>query len=263
MLNKLLKYDLINAYKGLIVFYGLALFFAVFTRLFLSFENSLILHIIGQICGGVTVSMMFNIIINNMMRLWVKFRQNIFGDESYLTHTLPIKKQELYSSKFITAFITNITSIGIIVLSLYIAYGTKEVLSGIKAMLNGFSASLNITPFIIVIGILFILFIEFLNILQCGFTGLLLGHRRNNAKIGFSFLYGFIVYMLSQLFILIIVFSVALFDNDFMNLFVKNRIENINTIKAVTILATVGYTVICAVGYLINQKILKKGVNVD
>jgi len=69
--------------------------------------------------------------------------------------------------------------------------------------------------------------------------------------------------MLSQLFILIIVFSVALFDNDFMNLFVTNRIENINTIKAVTILATVGYTVICAVGYLINQKILKKGVNVD
>ena len=106
-------------------------------------------------------------------------------------------------------------------------------------------------------------FIEFLNLLQCGFTGILLGHRRNNANIGFSFLYGSVAYVLSQMFILLLVFSIALFDNDFMKLFVTNRIENSDTIKAVAVLAVLGYTVICFVGYFLNQKILRKGVNVD
>ena len=47
MLKKLLKYDLKNAYKILIVFYGLALFFAILTRVFLNIENSLFMNIIG------------------------------------------------------------------------------------------------------------------------------------------------------------------------------------------------------------------------
>ena len=263
MLKKLLKYDLKNVYKILIVFYCLALFFAVLTRIFLNIENSLVMNIIGQVCGGVTVSMMFNIFINNIMGLWRRFKQNLYGDESYLTHTLPVRKQELYLSKFVTAVITIITSVIIIVLSLYMAYGEKEILAVIKNMLKGFSASLDTTPFIMVSILLFIFFIEFLNILQCGFTGILLGHRRNNAKIGFSFLYGSVVYVLSQMFILLLVFSIALFDNDFMKLFVTNRIENSNTIKAVAVLAVLGYTVICFVGYFLNQKILRKGVNVD
>ena len=46
MLKKLLKYDLQFMYKGLIIFYGLFLFFAILTRIFLSVENSFIINII-------------------------------------------------------------------------------------------------------------------------------------------------------------------------------------------------------------------------
>ena len=70
MLKKLLKYDLQNVYKLLIVFYSLSLFFAILTRIFLSIENSFIMNIIGQICSGTTIAMIFNILINNLMRLW-------------------------------------------------------------------------------------------------------------------------------------------------------------------------------------------------
>ena len=35
------------------------------------------------------------------MRMWVRFRSNFYGDESYLTHTLPIKREVLYTSKIL------------------------------------------------------------------------------------------------------------------------------------------------------------------
>ena len=93
MLKKLLKYDLQSINIVLIVFYGLSIFFSILTRIFLSIENSFIFNVIGQICNGTMIAMMFNIIINNLIRLWVRFKQNFYGDESYLTHTLPVEKK--------------------------------------------------------------------------------------------------------------------------------------------------------------------------
>ena len=40
MLRKLLKYDLIGVYKFLIIFYCLALFFSLLTRIFLSIDKT-------------------------------------------------------------------------------------------------------------------------------------------------------------------------------------------------------------------------------
>ena len=68
MLKNLLKYDLKKVYKNLIIFYSLSLFFGVLTRIFLNIDNSMVMLIIGKICSGITISMFFNIIINNLMR---------------------------------------------------------------------------------------------------------------------------------------------------------------------------------------------------
>lgn len=263
MLKKLLKYDLKNIYKFLIVFYGLALFFAILTRIFLSFENSLILNIIGEICSGTTISMMISVLINNTMRLWVRFRQNLYGDESYLTHTLPVKKKELYFSKFATAFLTIITSMAVVVASILIAYANEKTIESVKGMINGLSDMYNINSFTILSALFIILYVEFLSILQCGYAGIILGHRRNGSKIGFSVIYGFVAYILSQIIMVIVIFSVALFDKDFMNLFVTVDAVNVNTLKTVAVMAIIGYSAVCAMLYFINQKLLSKGVNVD
>ena len=121
MLKKLLKYDLQYIFKFIIIFYSLALFFGILTRIFLNIENSFVLNIIGQVCSGALISMIFSIIINNLMRLWVRFRTNFYGDESYLTHTLPIDKKTLYLSKIITAIVTLFVSIIVIFLTFFIA----------------------------------------------------------------------------------------------------------------------------------------------
>ena len=126
MLGKLLKYDSKDIYKFLSIFYSLSIFFAVLTRIFMSIENSFICYIIGRICLGTTIAMIVNIIINNVIRLWVRFKGSLYGDESYLTHTLPVSKKTIYLSKTILSIITILVSCLVVILSLFISLYSKE-----------------------------------------------------------------------------------------------------------------------------------------
>ena len=56
MLSKLLKYDLKYMIKNMTIFYVLAIFFAITTRIFFNMEQSIIINIIGQISVGSTGS---------------------------------------------------------------------------------------------------------------------------------------------------------------------------------------------------------------
>ena len=263
MLGKLLKYDLKDRYKNLIIFYILSLFFGILTRLFLSIENSFIMDIIGKICSGVVISMIFNIIINNLMRLWVRFKQNIYGDESYLTHTLPVEKKTIYMSNILTSIITLFTSIVVITLTLFVAYYSKENLELVKNLLLPIADAYHSTIVKILLALLFVLFLEFANALQSGFTGIILGNKMNNFKTGYSVLFGFLTYIVTQAFVLLIVFIVALFNPTIMNLFFTNEIVDITIFKTVINLVILIYFITFIICYFINLKLFNKGVNVD
>lgn len=263
MLKKLIRYDLESIFKFLIIFYSLSIFFAILTRIFLNIDNSLIMSIIGKICSGISISMIVNILINNLMRLWVRFKNNLYGDESYLTHTLPIDKKTLYLSKVTTSVITLFTSIIVIALTLYIAYYSKENIQTLKNILLPIANAYGSTILKILSAFLFVFFLEFANALQSGYTGIILGHKMNGTKTGLSVLFGFISYMITQVFALLLIFIVALFNSDLMNLFFTNEIVNIDMIKFIIYLAIIIYTITLFIGYFFNLKLFKKGVNVD
>lgn len=263
MLKKLLKYDLENIFKFLLIFYSLAMFFAVLTRIFFGFENSLVMEIIGQICSGAMISMICSTLINNLMRMWVRFKQNFYGDESYLTHTLPVEKTTLYSSKILTAVISSFVSLIVIAGALFTAYYSKENLQLLKSLLLPMADAYDTSIMGILLTALVVIFLEFLNILQSGFAGIILGHRMNNAKTGFSVLYGFITYTVSQCFVLVIMFIVALFNKNIMNLFATKDIVSVEALKAALFIAIIAYTLIVVVMYFVNTKLFNKGVDVD
>lgn len=263
MLKKLLKYDLGYNNKVLIIFYALAIFFATFTRICFNIDNSFIMNIIGQISSGVTISMIFNILINNIMRLWVRFKNNFYSDEAYLTHTLPINKKTLYISKILSSIISLFASIAIIGLTLFVAYYSKENIELVKNILIPLANLYNSTILNILLSLLFIFFLEFLNILQAGYTGLILGHMMNNNKLGFSVLYGFLFYGITQISVLLILLIVGIFNKDIMNLFYTTTVIDIDLIKIMIYLAIIIYSVIIILNYFINLKLFNKGVNVD
>ncbi len=263
MLRKLLKYDFKNIFKFISFFYVLAIFFSILTRLFLSVDNSFVVNILGEICKGAAISMMVSTLINSLMRLWVRFKSNFYGDESYLTHTLPVSKNDLYLSKTLTSIFILFLSVLVIGVSLFIMFYSKETLEWLKNILLPLVDIYDSTMFKVILVFLFIFFLEFLNGVQAGFTGIMLGHKMNNMKTGFSVLFGFGAYMITQTFGLLIIFIVSIFNKDLMNLFITNEMINMSMIKVVIYLAIGIYTIGYIVWYFINLKLFKNGVNVD
>lgn len=263
MLKKLLKYDLKRVYKNLIIFYSLSIFFSILTRIFLNIPNSTMMLIIGKICSGVTISMFFNIIINNLLRLWVTFTSNLYGDESYLTHTLPVTKNELYLSKFLTALLSVLTSTLVISLSIFIAYYSKENIEILKTYLTTIANIYDSSITSIIIVTIALLFLELTTGIQAGYSGIIVGHIKNNNKVVFSIVYGFIIYIITQLLLLLIIYLVALFNPDIMSIFTTNDLPNISTIKLIMYLALFIYTSYLIIYYFINTHLLNKGVNID
>ena len=265
MLGKCLKYDLKYVYKVLIVFYLIDIVFAILTRILFSFDNSFMLHILALISSGTTISFMFSIIINNLMRVWARFVKNVYGDESYLTHTLPISKSTIYTSKFLSSIITMFTSILVIILCVFIAYYSKENLEVLKNTLQFFATVMNSTTIKVILTAFFVIFLEFTTILQAGFTGILLGHKSNNLKMVKSILYGFLNYLFVVAISVLIIYIIGLFNPSIMALFNSN-ISNtltVDIVKTALVLGICLYIILIGIYYYIDIKVFKKGVNVD
>ena len=263
MLKKLLKYDLKYTFKVLIVFYILSLFFAVLTRILFNIDDSFIMSIIAKISSGTVIAMIVNCLINNIIRLWVRFKNNLYGDESYLTHTLPVDKKNIYLSKILTSIITLFTSMIVIAITLFIAYYSKENIELIKNLLLLVADIYDVSIILMIVVMLFIVFLEIFNLLQSGYIGMIIGHMMNNYKFGLSILFGFITYLVSQFFVLISLFICALFNKDIMNLFITNEIINVDMVKTIIYMSLFTYSVTAIINYLVNLNLFKKGVNVD
>lgn len=263
MLVKLLKYDIRNILRSVSVFYCIAVVFAVLTRVFFMIEDSLVMNIIAKICSGVTISMMFNIVINNLMGLWRRFRQNFFGDESYVTHTLPVTKSTHYASKFLSALISLFISVAVIGITLFVAYYSKENVDMLKSLLAPVADVYDVSTAGLVTVFLFVLFLEMLNLLQCGYIGTVIGHRMNGGKIGLSVLFSSFVYTASQMVVIVAGLAAGVVDKDIMNLFVTNSAVSIDSIKSIVLISIVAYIVDIIIGYIVSLKLFGKGVNVD
>lgn len=263
MLGKLLKYDLKWVCKLLVVFYVLAIVFAIMGRGFSEIENSFIFYIIGQVCNGVAIAMIFNIIANNLMRTWARFIRNSYKDESYLTHTLPVKKQTIFLSKALTAIITMFSSALVILLCVVICYYSKENIEFLKQTLELVASTYDSTVIKFILTIFVVLILELLFAVFAGFLGIVLGHKSNNNKIAKSILYGFGLFMIPSVITLIVIFIMGLFIPEVMQLF--NQIVGFNpmAIKYVLYAGIILYIIYITVYYMIASKQFKKGVNIE
>ena len=263
MLNKLLKYDLKYMIKNMGVFYVLAIIFSIVTRVFFSLDETFINVLLGQISVGVMFSMIASIIINTIMRSYVRFRDSIYKDEAYLTHTLPVTKAEIFESRFIETLVFSLLGFIVIIISLFIAYYTKDRYILLKDSVNTLAGGLNINTVMFVLCILFILYLELINIIQTGYLGLILGYGKNNAKIGHSLIYGFIIYVLSQGALLLFIYIVGLFNSKVMDLFRNSITLDNSSIKLLLCLVIIFYSFIIFFINVISVNTFNKGVNVE
>mgnify|MGYP004670953985 FL=1 len=262
MLKKLLKYDLEWCYKPLLVFYILAIFFSIIVRIVESFEQSLIVLIIDKICCGVVIAMIVNILINCFMRNWARFVRNIYKDESYLTHTLPVSKNKIYLSKILTAIITLLTSFIVIIVCLAISCLNEDTWIILKQSLEQSVIYFDRSVFSFIFVMIITIFFEFLFMMMSGILGIIIGHKSNNLKIVKSILIGFVIYMILSSMSLGALFVAGLLNSDIMSLF--NNIEvSSNALKSMMLVGILVYALYNLGIYFIGNKLLDKGVNVD
>ncbi|MBQ2891479.1 MAG: hypothetical protein IJE45_01145 [Bacilli bacterium] len=264
MLKKLLKYDLRWLLKIIVIFHGLGLFFACIGRLIDLLPDSLFFTIISGIFKGTAISMVVSSIINTIIRSWVRFTNNLYKDESYLTHTLPIKKEQHLLSKVLSSIIVIGISVVICVISLVIMYLNKDTIEFIKQSLNILSQNLNGSIVLLIILVLIVLFLEVVFIVLCGIFGIVYGHSYNQKKLFKSFVFGFIIYLISTLITLTILMLSTIFIKDLHTIiFSTNPVVTFGLLVGLLIFAVIIYTVYCVIIYILTLNRLKKGVNID
>ena len=255
MLNKVLKYDLKYMYKVLSIFYIITLILSLLTRVFWLFENSAIMNFLGNILSAATISFMISILFNNILRIWSRFIKNLYGDESYLTHTLPVKKETIYISKFLASIITTFTSVLVIILALFIAYYSLESFTYLRTTLEGLATIYGNSVFTILFTFFFIFFLEMAAIIIFGYTGIIIGHKSNDNKMLKSIAVGFCLYLLTSALVILCLYIYGTLNPDIMNLFLTNEPVNISIVKTALLFGIIYY--------IIDIKLLKSGINVE
>ena len=263
MLGKLLKYDFKWVYKLIIIFYILAFTFSVIGRAFSTIENSLVFEIVSQIAFGTAISMMVSSLINTLMRLWVRFNRNVYKDESYLTHTLPVKKQEIFAAKVITGVVSIFTAMIVIIVCLFICYYSEANMEALKSVLEIAASTYNTTVLNLLLLIAIVIFLEIVYALLIGYVGIILGHKSNKNRMGRSITIGIILYFVFQGATLGLIAIYGLFNPEVMNLLNTTDIVNVEAIKSVMYAGIVIYVVYSIILYYIGKINLNKGVNVE
>lgn len=69
--------------------------------------------------------------------------------------------------------------------------------------------------------------------------------------------------MVIQAFGLFVIFVIALFNSDLMNLFFTNEVISLDMVKLIIYLSISIYSVTFITFYFVNVKLFNKGVNVD
>lgn len=262
MLKKLLKYDLKWILKVEYIWSIITIILATLLRLTNYLNDSVITNIIKIVLTSLTIAGMANILFNAIIRTWVRVKNNLYKDEAYLTHTLPVKESTILSSKILAGVLTMLFSVATITVTFFIGFYSKRLLEGIKTSLQIVATTLNSSVTNILIILAIILFLEITFILLVGVFGIIKGHRSNDNKIIKSVLISGITYIIFSGVSLLIAYIYGLFNEKIKVLFTGNLIDY-TTLKIFLMIIIVIYTAYLIILYFLSQREFAKGVNID
>ena len=261
MLTKLIKYDLKWMFQILPVFYVLAFFFSIASFFISRIENSVFFSFLNSFLQGFAVAMVVNALINSVIRSWVRFRQNVYKDEAYLTHTLPVPREKIFLSKTFAGIISVFASAVVSVLCLVICF--YNMADTINNLLNDIIAMLSVSSVGAAAIVFCELFLQLVFIMLLGYCSIVLGHKSNKNKLAKSFIIGFAMYLVSN-FVSVVAMGIAGFMNKDMMNFIKTSEpvtpSSVRVLLVLTIVLYFAYSIVC---YAIGRKALQSGVDID
>lgn len=260
MLGKLLKYDLRYVYKTLGAYYIVAIITAMIGVLLCEIPcPPFLISFLGEFLSSASIGLSVGLMINAFTRTCARFRQSLYGDEAYLTHTLPISRFQLFASKFISAIITLLVST--IIVSIVILILDHNNLHLQELFITVGDTSFTLFYCIAVLTLLVI--IQSIFIIMCGFSGIVIGHRFDTARGIISFIAGFGCYFLTGGLLIGLIFLLSNFDPELSALITYGHQPGLPTLINCAWICTAAYATITAILFAINVKLLNRGVNVE
>lgn len=262
MLSKLLKYDLKWLYKTIGIFYLLSFVFSLIVRGLSLLDKTFVVNSLTFMFKISAIGMIVATVIITVARLWTRFIKNVYKDESYLTHTLPVTKKDIYLSKVLSVVITSITTVLVTIICLLICYHSKESCDFIKQSLGLVENTVDFEFVKMLVIMSFVLVLELIIVTLNGYTGIILGFKSNRNKMLKTLIYGFISYLVTMVITLLIVYSSSLINNDVMIL-IKDNVGDVGTIKTLLSIIAIMYTFFIFIFYFFGKNKLEEGINID
>lgn len=139
MLGKLLKYDMKIQMKMLGVAYAVvglvAVIAAIFELIGRNFSDVMVIRWANMLTFGLAAVADFVLVAGTFIYMVFRFRKNLFRDEGYLMHTLPVEEWQLYMSKLMTGTLCCILSAILAIMFLCVARlhipDLKDFMSGV------------------------------------------------------------------------------------------------------------------------------------
>ena len=261
MIKKLIKYDVKNMTKILWIMYTISLGIAIIARLFDLGSRIQIIDVITKICQGATYSAIANILINTYIHILRVFITNFYKDESYLTHTLPVNKQQLVLSKYISSILVILASVLVSIASLLILFYDKNFFQNIENLLSAILYDFKLPVPLILIGIIALIAVEVCTVMGMAFCAIIKAHTYNSQRI-IKGIFWFIVYYFGAQTILAWIFVFAfLVSGNFTELLAEKLSSS--SFILLTVISIIFYSVMTIVYYFFSLKLFQKGVNVD
>jgi len=261
MTKKLMKYDIKNMMKILVYIYAISLGLAVITRLINIGKDMQVLAILGHIFAGLTYSAIASIIVNTFVHILKVFTNGFYKDESYLTHTLPVTKDKLLLSKYLSALIVIFISVAVSIASIAIMHYTSALIEGLKAFIttaiSGFNMSVGV--FLLLLGA--IIFSQISSIMSMAFCAIVKAYTYNSKRVLRGLIFFAVIYFVSMYITLIVVAIIFAINGNISHMFASVLTQG--EFLTILIIGLVCYVLYAIVYYFICAKMFRKGVNVD
>ena len=261
MLMKLMKYDFKWINKVMYIYFIVLPIISIAVKIVESLEQNLLLLIIDKIVSAMFISCVVSILITCIMRIWSRFINNIYKDESYLTHTLPVTKNQIFNAKIIAALLSLLLSSIVIIACIAFVYINPETIDSLKFM---YQSLVDVYGFVFaicfILGIALLIYLELLYFMLAGIFGIVLGYKSNNYKTLKSIVVGITSY--------IVLNSISFIILEFMSKFVDFTIvadgfPSTNSLKVIGLSFIIIYLIYNLLYYFTSKYLFNKGVNIE
>ncbi len=266
MLGKLLKYEFKNSGKIFLPLFGIVLVISLLSRILMLFDGYTLIELFMGLSILFSIFTLFACNIGVFGIQIYYFYKTTFGDQGYLSHTLPVRGSNLLFSKLLVAATWTIISGIISALSVLImtagyfpfedfAYGFDTFITGISWVFGFHNAFTIILAIVLAIAGVFMGYITF-------FAAIIIGHRFGKHKILGAIATYIAIGAAMQIINTVYIFVITLIL-DLNNSIIGYGETMSTTMNLIVWPALIINFAVCAVLYILSHNIMNKKIDLD